>query len=86
MDYIPLHLGAVERSGDLHRWIQSWWPEEQVSKLRLLTPDDWFELDDQGDCVLWSPPPAAADVAIEMMITRIHRESWRMHVCIIPQL
>ena len=24
MDYIPLHLGAVERSEDLHRWIQSW--------------------------------------------------------------
>ena len=72
IEYICLHLGAVERSEDLHRWIQSWWPDDQVSPLMLLATDNWFELDDQRDCVLWSRPPVAVAMVVEMVIMYIH--------------
>ena len=49
MDYIPLHLGGVEISESLYRWIQSWWPEEEVSPLTFLTQNNWFETEDRED-------------------------------------
>ena len=50
LKYIPLNQGAVERSrGRVQDWVNVWWNDTRGKPilgkpLRLLKPDDWFEL------------------------------------------
>ena len=52
----------------------------------MLTSNGWFEIDDVGDYSLWLPPPDTADMAAEMIIKYMHKESWKINVCIITKL
>ena len=42
LDFVPLHLGALERNGgaELLHWLRSWIPDRD--DLVLLKPEDWF--------------------------------------------
>ena len=43
LSFVPLHLGAVDRSPGLKEWINSWARRVRDEDLTLLTPEDWFE-------------------------------------------
>jgi hypothetical protein len=42
LDYVPLHLGVLERSPPVLQWIQSWVPPSHT--VIPLQPIDWFQL------------------------------------------
>jgi hypothetical protein len=44
IDFLALHLSALERSPGLETWIRSWWDEAR-GELETLEPEEWF---DQG--------------------------------------
>ena len=99
LNFVPLHLSALDRTPGLDCWVASWIGEPLI----ILEPQDWFERghDVAGGQMgvdgfwrpiikpgvyLWSPPPAAADVALEQLrIARIKRQQ-STHVFICPRL
>jgi hypothetical protein len=101
LEFIPLHLSALDRQPTLLQWIRDW---TMASDLTPLSPSDWFERG-HGICrgtydkrglwhptaisetwLLWSPPPAAADVAVEELLYSRHKRHHLNHVFLVPRL
>jgi hypothetical protein len=102
ISFVPISLGAVERSPKLLQWFRSWTNE---FKLMPLTPKEWlwegqglgndtwencdkvkFPKRSERRLFLWSPPPSIADVAIELLRTSVHRRTDAMHIFVCPKL
>ena len=99
LDFVPLHLSALQRHSGIDEWIASWIGDPLV----LLGHTDWFERGHDivggqvgGDgfwrplisagTYLWAPAPAAAEVALEQLrIARIKRQN-STHVFVCPRL
>ena len=80
MSFLPFHLSALDRSSTLEEWIKGW---AGIDTLTLQPEDwflrghdivggsrnaDGFWLPTiKAGTFLWSPPPAAADVALEQL-------------------
>jgi hypothetical protein len=80
---VPLHLSATERQGHtLVEWVQSWFGGEGI----WLSPNDWFTKGHRSHLCIWTPPPAAADAALEQLGQSIHKRPHHMHLVIIPRL
>ena len=84
LDFVPLHLTALERSPGLKNWISSWIPPDLHTK--FLEPEDWASPFEDRACLVWTPPPAAADYAVELLAEGIHKRATAYHVIIIPRL
>jgi hypothetical protein len=101
LQFVPLHLTALDRSAAVLPWIQSWAP---LPNIQPLTPADWHEkghglcggsvnLDgiwipkESSTCwFLWVPPPAAAASALfELGISR-HKCTALGHIVVCPHL
>ena len=41
--FVPIHLGAIERSPKILQWIESWAREDKRSSWQVLCPEDWFD-------------------------------------------
>jgi hypothetical protein len=99
LSFIPLHLSALHRSETLKDWIKSWLgnqaeflePEDWFEKGHDMSGG--FK-DSKGywrpkilpGTFVWTPPPAAADVALEeLRKARIKRQD-SLHVVVIPRL
>jgi hypothetical protein len=80
MSFLPFHLGADARSqGRVGKWVRSWWgTSDQASSpgcnrnwgglpLVEVTPENMFELKNTKAARLWMLPPAAMEVAIELL-------------------
>jgi hypothetical protein len=85
MEYVPLHLSALDRSPGLLAWILSWYRGQD---LEVLEPDGWFAdaLDRPMSHCLWTPAPAAADVAVEQLCYARLKRSWGTHIVVVPRL
>jgi hypothetical protein len=81
--YIPLHLDAVTRQPSLYAWVTMWHPSPNP---RWLTPEHWFDIGQTQDQFIWTPPPAAADVAIELVAKAKHKRPSHFHVILVPRL
>ena len=86
LDYVPLNLDCTQRSGDIIPWIKSWWPETVCGRLKFCTPEDWFRGVREGGGYVWTPPPGAADAAVEELGKAIHKRPYTFHMMIIPRL
>ena len=104
LEFIPLHLSALDRAPAVLSWCQSWLPP--VARLLPLLPRDWFfagqglglgrrNLDGvwQPQSVfsslavsLWTPPPGAADAAVEQLAFSRHKRPGLAHIFICPRL
>jgi hypothetical protein len=99
LSFIPLHLSAVQRSEKLRGWMQSWLgiqaeflePEDWFERDH---DHDGGSKDGKGfwrtktrpGTFVWTPPPAAADVALEeLRKARIKRQD-SLHVVVVPCL
>jgi hypothetical protein len=84
LHFVPLHLSALERSPLLRPWIESWWPDDS---LEWLSHEDWFATPHRGGNFVWSPPPAAADAALEQMCrVQLKRPMKTSHLFVVPRL
>ena len=84
-NYVPLYLSAWEVAGQtLEPWFKSWMDEDYSSPL---DPVGWFEEGHQAGVHIWSPPPAAALIALRSLArSRQKRPYTTSHIVIIPRL
>ena len=83
--FVPLNKSVLDRSHDFKDWISQWWPEG--FGLRFLEYKDWFSaLSDVKHGYVWVPPPAVADMAVELMTKAIHKRPYTTHIFVCPRL
>ena len=83
--YLPLDVSAFEYpNNNLRAWCESWIGKDYAPPLGS---DDWYEGGHLPGVHIWSPPPAAALVALKQLArARLKRPSQITHVVIIPRL
>jgi hypothetical protein len=85
LSYVPLHLDAIQRQGEtLKEWILSWFTGTDSPE--FLSPVDWFYRGHHLSTCIWTPPPAAADAALEQLAFSIHKRPYSTHLVLIPRL
>jgi hypothetical protein len=99
LSFIPFHLSAIDRSPDVEPWLRSWlgpsaevltpngWFERGHDILggKVDSKGFWRNHIKPG-VFIWSPPPAAAQVALEeLRKARIKRQD-SLHVFVVPRL
>jgi hypothetical protein len=84
LDFIPLHLGALDRSAAVEDWVQSWVGQELTS----LTPEGWFDEGQGGGCFLWTPPRQRPQTQWPSYLGGggIHKRPWNTHFVVVPRL
>ena len=102
LDFVPIHLTALERSPALLHWIRQWTmlpsliplePKDWIWKGQGLSTEFWHNCDGMkfpvvgsDTTLLWSPPPIIADVALEYLRTSLHRRPQLCHIFVCPKL
>ena len=98
MSFLPFHQGANTRSqGRVGKWVRSWWRTSDQEPglgqdrnwgglpLVEVTQDNMFELKDMKAARLWMLPPAAMEVAIELLWEdKLAHPQWP-HVFVVPR-
>jgi hypothetical protein len=85
MSFVSLHQDALDRQGpSLLDCVLSWL--SGPGNPLVLTPEDWFVKGHQHPNCIWSPAPAAADVALEQMALSVHKRPRHMHLILVPRL
>ena len=97
-EFASLHISALDRCNNLHKWVRTWVGKDPF----FLSPKQWFveghdirfkkeklgqrSMFYESSTYVWSPPPAAAKVALEQLrYARIKRQR-SIHVFLIPRL
>jgi hypothetical protein len=101
LNYIPLHLSADARQPSLLPWLQDWTGCATLRPLSPAEWFDrghgvkggkigprglWHPTPIADTWILWCPPPAAADVAVEELMYSRHKRTYLNHVFVIPRL
>lgn len=102
LSFIDLSVSALERSPSLLPWIQSWCldssvaplaPEDWYVKGHGIVGGErdhhgvWIPSHAPGgQTLLWAPPPAAADAALEELLKARHKRTDTTHIVVIPRL
>ena len=87
LSYIPLHLNGRERQQELLSWILSVLEEKNSEEsYKCLTESEWYTTGQTRNKCLWMPPPAAADVAVELLGKSKHKRPHHEHVLVAPRL
>jgi hypothetical protein len=83
LTYVPLHQDALARDPSLVAWVQSWYPDHHPN---WLSPDAWYDQGQTCNHCIWTPPPAAADAALELLARSKHKRPYHQHIMLIPRL
>jgi hypothetical protein len=83
LTFVPLHLDALQQEPTLRDWVLSWYP---ASSLLWLSPTNWYDKGQLQNHCVWIPPPAAADIAVELLAKSKHKCPCHQHLIIIPHL
>ena len=83
--FMPLNVSAWDVAGIvLGRWCKSWMGKDYAPPL---TPEGWFEKGHQPGVHIWTPPPAAALIALKELSRSRHKRPLEVtHVVMIPRL
>ena len=72
LTFVLLNEDTSQLSGTrVSQWVDSWWKGKDGEpwcgrNLKLLKPDDWFDLHNIQEARLWIPPPAAMETVVEL--------------------
>jgi hypothetical protein len=83
LSFVPLHLDVLQRAPTIRSWVLSWYLSHP---LIWLSPNDWYDQGQHTNHCVWTPPPAAADVAIELLAKSKHKRPSHQHIIIVPRL
>jgi hypothetical protein len=98
--FVPLHLSALERDPRILDWIKTWVGCPNIKPLQpkdwfdvghgivrgtLSESGVWLPVRKTATHI-WSPPPSAADVAVEEMLRARHKDPESTHVFVVPKL
>ena len=102
LSFVPLHQSTLTRQPSIKAWINSWGSELGNKVEWLSTEDwferghdiSGFKLNSDGRTIptykkgtfVWSPPPAAARVALEELRQARHKRQDSAHIFITPKL
>ena len=102
LSFVDLGRSAVERSSTLLAWIRSWClrpnimplsPDDWFETGHGISGGGkdkrgiWIPTHEPpGNCHLWTPPPAAADAALEQLLQARHKRTDTSHIVVIPRL
>jgi hypothetical protein len=83
--FLPMNLSAWDVAGNiLEDWCKSWMGIDYAPPL---TPKGWFEYGHLPGVHIWTPPLAAALIALKELLRSWHKQpSLVTHVVLIPQL
>jgi hypothetical protein len=83
--FLPLSLSCVDvAGGTVLPWLKSWMAEDFVT---TLTPEGWFWDGHLPGTHVWTPPPAAALIALKQLARSRHKRPHDLtHVVLIPRL
>ena len=82
--YVPLNKSVVERQDNVIPWLES--VGNTAYKWRTLTTHKWFdEAFEEGEFI-WTPPPAIADVAVDLLCDARHIRTRTAHMFVYPAL
>ena len=98
--FCPWHVSALERSPKLQPWLEShfgpdleflspkdWFQRSHDHNGGYMDKSGFFRLNIKAGSLVWSPPPAAADAAIEELLkARLKRRKSLHIVVIIPRV
>jgi hypothetical protein len=102
LTFVDLAKGATERSASLLDWIRAWTGRPDLEPLTpegwfeeghgIIGGEEdkhgvWIPRHERsGNLHLWTPPPAAADAALEELLKARHKRTDTFHVVAIPRL
>ena len=102
LSFVDLAKSALDRSPALLSWIQSWCldssvqpltPEDWFLKGHGISGGArdhrgvWIPTHaPSGQTLLWAPPPAAADAALEELLKARHKRTDTTHIIVVPRL
>ena len=78
------YSGRQGHYGRLKNWIRDW--ASAAGSVNFLTPTEWYTGPEREGIWIWTPPPAAADVAIELLYEHRHKHPELSHVMVVPRL
>jgi len=81
--FVPLHLSAFERSKSLRQKCET---SLAALNLKFLKPKEWFEEFHTFGNFVWTPPPAATMVAVELLNKARHKRPESLHIVLVPRL
>jgi len=99
--YVPLHKSALERSSLLVKWLKGWIPhpsplfldiEDWFEKGQGVEGGGcnldgiWMPEESGVEWMIWAPPPAIADVALDELELSRHKRKQINHVFEVPRL
>ena len=84
LDHIPLSQGVA----DLHQNLIPWIMKELPGDWNPLSAEGWFEsaFEDPEGCFIWTPPPATARHAIDLLSEAHHVHPFSSHIVLIPSI
>jgi len=101
LEFIPLNESATSRVPEVLEWVRSWTgiqelnpltPEEWFERGHGISggtrkPDGVWEAAETGErWLLWAPAPAAAEIAMDELLTSRHKRTYINHVIAVPKL
>jgi hypothetical protein len=88
ISFVPLHQSVCERNPAVEDRFRKWMNEGIDRRISVvwLTPQNWASNMTVRAVYVWTPPPAAADVAAEYLARAIHKRPNSTHMFICPRL
>ncbi len=101
LNFIPLNKTALERRPDIRPWIESWVPSQKLTFLTpeswcttghgtITGSKDafgvWIPQEMGPSWLIWCPPPAIADLAVDELEESRHKRKHLSHIFLTPRL
>ena len=79
--YVPLNKSVVDRQDDVIQWLKEC---ARRHTWKLLKIHEWFDEAFEAGNFIWAPPPAIADIAVDLMCEARHIRTHTAHIFVCP--